>query len=74
MLRQRWYSKAFPRCCLHKEGSVGGISLSVGLETLGIGGASLLPQYEQLSVLPSASSVLFGACGGLTVASFKVFS
>lgn len=71
MLEQRWDCMAFPRCCLHREGSVGGIFPSVGL---GTGGASLLPQYEQLSVLPSANPVLFVACGGLTLAGFKVFS
>lgn len=53
---------------------MGGISPSVGLGALGTGGASLLPQYEQLSVIPSASPVLFGVCGGLTLAGFKVFS
>lgn len=50
---------------------MGGISPSVGL---GTGGAFLLPQYEQLSVLPSASPDLFGVCGGLTLVGFQVFS
>lgn len=63
-----------PRCCLHREGSVGGSSPSLGLGTLETGGASLLPQYEQLSVLPSAGPVLFVACAGLTLAGSKVFS